>query len=56
MEGFFLMDLTVIERVIFFVGGLLLVIPGLQTDIVGFSLLAIGYIMQRRKAALLKVQ
>ena len=56
MEGFFLMDLTVIERVIFFVGGLLLVIPGLQTDIVGFSLLAIGYIMQRRKKAQLVAQ
>jgi len=51
VEGFFLTNLTVLERLIFFVGGLLLVIPGLQTDIVGFALLAVAYIMQRRKKA-----
>jgi len=52
-EGFFLTDLSVFEKIIFFVGGLLMVIPGMQTDIIGFVLLAIGYIMQKRKKALL---
>lgn len=56
VEGFFLADLSVLERIIFFVGGLLLVIPGIRTDIAGFVLLAVGYIMQKRKVALLKAQ
>ncbi len=57
MEGFLLTDLSFVERIIFFVGGLLMVIPGLQTDIMGLALLAIGYIVQKRKrAALAKAQ
>jgi len=56
MEGFFFTKLNIIERVIFFIGGLLLVIPGLQTDIIGFILLAVAYIMQRRKMAQLQAQ
>jgi len=51
MEGFFFTNLSILERAMFFVGGLFLVIPGLQTDIVGIALLAVAYIMQRRKKA-----
>ena len=53
MEGFLLTDLSLVGRIIFFVGGLLMVIPGLQTDIMGLALLAIGYIVQKRKKAAL---
>lgn len=56
VEGFLYADLSIIERITFFVGGLLLVTPGVQTDIIGLVLLVIGYVMQKRKATLLKVQ
>jgi len=49
--GYFLTDESFIDRLIFFVGGILMVIPGLTTDIFGLALLFIGYIIQRKKKA-----
>ncbi|MGB9812205.1 MAG: TRAP transporter permease [Thermovenabulum sp.] len=59
VSGFLLTNQNFLERIIFFVGGILLVTPGLKTDIIGAVLLAIGYLMQRSrysKAKALKAQ
>jgi len=56
VEGFFMTKLSAFERIILFVGGLLLVIPGLQTDILGSILLVMGYLIQKRKKAQLAAQ
>ena len=47
--GFFIADQSWFERIIFFIGGLLMVIPGVHTDMMGLALLLAGYIIQRRK-------
>lgn len=52
--GFFLTDESILERIIFFVGGVLMVIPGLKTDLAGLVLLAVGYIIQKKKATTVK--
>jgi len=48
--GYFFTNQSFIERILFFVGGILMVIPGLTTDLVGLALLAIGYFIQKKKA------
>lgn len=45
--GFLSTRLTWYERVMLFVGGLLLIDPGLDTDLVGAGLLLIGYLSQK---------
>lgn len=47
--GFFITDQSWFERIIFFIGGLLMVIPGLKTDLMGLALLLAGYIIQKKK-------
>jgi len=54
VSGFLLTNQSFIERIIFFVGGLLLVTPGLKTDIIGAVLLVIGYLIQRSKYSKVK--
>lgn len=49
VAGFLIADESLPERVIFFIGGILLVTPGIKTDLIGAMLLAAGYIIQRRK-------
>lgn len=56
VQGFLKVELNPIERILFFVGGLLLVTPSGQTDIVGAVILAVCYIIQRRKARSLSVK
>ncbi|SHM39131.1 TRAP transporter, 4TM/12TM fusion protein [Caldanaerovirga acetigignens] len=46
VSGFLIITQTIIERVIFFVGGILLVTPGLYTDVIGAGLLALGHFIQ----------
>jgi TRAP-type uncharacterized transport system fused permease subunit len=46
VSGFLIITQTIIERVIFFVGGILLVTPGLYTDLIGAGLLALGHFIQ----------
>lgn len=50
VSGYFLTHQSFLERIIFFVGGLLMVIPGIETDLMGLGLLLLGYLIQRRKA------
>ncbi|WP_422446699.1 TRAP transporter permease [Thermoanaerobacterium sp. DL9XJH110] len=49
VAGFLLTHESWPERIIFFVGGILLVTPGLRTDLVGAVLLLAGYLIQRQK-------
>ncbi len=48
--GYFLTHLSALERVMLCAGGVLLVTPGLQTDIIGAVLLLGAYVVQSRKA------
>jgi len=47
--GYFTTNMTWPERIIMFIGGLLLVTPGIQTDIIGLVLATGVYIMQSRR-------
>lgn len=49
--GYFFTNQSFIERIIFFVGGILMVIPGITTDLMGLALLVFGYFIQKKKAA-----
>lgn len=50
VNGYLLAKQTIIERIVFFAGGILMVTPDLKTDIIGAALLIVGYIIQLRKA------
>jgi len=50
VAGYLVTYETWYERIIFFISGVMLINPGIYTDIIGISIIAIGYIMQRRKA------
>ncbi len=47
LEGYFLRVATWFERALFLVAALLLIDPGLVTDIIGFALLALGLLIQK---------
>jgi TRAP-type uncharacterized transport system fused permease subunit len=49
MIGYFVAPMSWIERILFVVGGLLLVDPGTITDIMGIGLLAVCVAYQYRK-------
>ncbi len=49
VEGFLLAKMPWFERILAIVGGLLMVIPGFTTDIIGAALLAVFLVMQIRK-------
>ncbi|MCX7780585.1 MAG: TRAP transporter permease [Negativicutes bacterium] len=55
MIGYFITSVSWLERVLFFIGGLLLIDPGLFTDIIGFAILVVMIGVQilksRRKQA-----
>ncbi|WP_051275793.1 TRAP transporter permease [Desulfovirgula thermocuniculi] len=50
VNGYFITNLTLPERVLFFAGGILVVTPGVATDLLGFVLLLAGLLIQRRRA------
>ena len=50
MIGYWYAPINMLMRVCFFAGGLLLIDPGLLTDVVGFSILIAGFFFQRLKA------
>lgn len=47
--GFFLTKPTKLERIMLLIGGLLMLKPGMLTDIIGFLMLAIVFFVQRRR-------
>ena len=53
VAGYLIVNQKWWERIIFLVGGMLLVIPGLTTDLIGLGLLIIGYIIQKRRKAII---
>ena len=50
MQGYLITEARWYERIVLFVGAVLLVHPGVYTDIVGFILFAAAYLSQRRRA------
>lgn len=50
IEGWFSTGLNVLERGMLGLGGLLLMIPGLATDVAGIAVVLAGYILQKRRA------
>ena len=47
--GFFVTKPTKLERIMLLIGGLLMLKPGMLTDIIGFLMLAIVFFVQRRR-------
>lgn len=54
VSGYLITKQSWVERIIFLAGGILMVIPGLYTDAIGLGILALGYLIQRRKLAAYK--
>ena len=48
MIGYCQSKLNVLQRILFFAGGLLLVTPGVSTDIAGLAILVLSFIWQRK--------
>jgi TRAP transporter 4TM/12TM fusion protein len=46
LQGYFLHDMKWFERILSVVGGLLLIYPGVQTDVIGLSLVAVVILLQ----------
>lgn len=51
VQAYFIIEQSLLERAIFFVGGLTMIIPGVYTDIIGIAMLAVGYIIQKKKVS-----
>ncbi|MHB1393792.1 MAG: TRAP transporter permease [Clostridia bacterium] len=51
MEGYFITNANKFERIAFLIGGLMLVDPGSLTDVIGFAILGILFVYQKKKAA-----
>lgn len=49
MIGYMVTDAAPLMRILMFIGGVLMVTPGLQTDIIGFIILAVSFVYQTRK-------
>lgn len=54
MIGYWYAPVNFIMRICFFGGGLLLIKPGLMTDVIGFGILLAGFLIQRMKAKKLR--
>jgi TRAP transporter 4TM/12TM fusion protein len=53
VSGYFITETSVMERIIFFIAALVLIHPGIFTDIIGIALLVGLYLWQRRKISIL---
>lgn len=51
VEGYFLAPVSPLLRAVATVGALLLIKPGVDTDVIGIAVLAVLYFFQRRRAA-----
>ena len=49
MIGFFRTDCRIWERLVLFIGGITLIIPGLYTDLIGIVLLGAIYLLQMKR-------
>ena len=46
LEGYLLTNMGIIDRLLLVVGGLMMIVPGTMTDLVGLVLIAAGVAMQ----------
>lgn len=46
LEGFLLTDMGIAERAILIAGGLMMIIPGMLTDVIGLAIIGVGFVMQ----------
>jgi len=56
LQGYFLRPANLIERLLFIAGALLLIDPGLTTDIIGVVLVVVGLVLQRLRPAPVQVR
>jgi TRAP transporter 4TM/12TM fusion protein len=56
VAGYLITDESFIERIIFFVGGIMMVTPGARTDLIGGGLLLLGYLIQKSKLSKSRIQ
>jgi TRAP transporter 4TM/12TM fusion protein len=49
VAGYLITKESFIERIVFFVGGIMMVTPGSKTDLIGGGLILLGYLIQRSK-------
>ena len=47
--GHLVTDMNLVERVVLFAGGLLMIIPGMVTDLGGFAVFALSILVQKRR-------
>lgn len=50
IEGWFLCELKIYERIMLFAAGICMMIPGWQTDLIGAALFVASYLLQKRKS------
>jgi len=48
MIGFCQHPLNILQRIVFFLGGLCLIVPGTMTDIAGVAVLVLAFLWQKR--------
>ena len=46
LSGYLLKPMNIVERVISIAGGLMLIIPGTSTDLIGIALVAVAVVLQ----------
>ena len=46
LEGYFFTNMGIIDRLLLAIGGLMMIVPGSLTDIVGLVLIAAGLVLQ----------
>lgn len=56
MEGYFLTETSIPERVLFLAGGFMLVDPDLITDVIGLAVLGVLFVYQKKKAGRKKIE
>lgn len=56
VAGYLITNESIIERIIFFAGGIMMVTPGSKTDLIGGVLLLLGYLIQRSKLSKSRIQ
>lgn len=49
LEGYLLIDMSILDRLLLICGGLMMIFPGVLTDTVGLTLIALGVVLQLLK-------
>lgn len=54
--GFMIANMNMVERIILFVGGILMIIPGAVTDVAGLAIIAACIFLQKRRKAVVETE